>query len=411
MEAAELARWTRFAAKGGIGKCIVTADCVAESSDDLMFLMDDEITVLLQFADQEDAYLGYCEGVVDRFQGHDVYFQSKLKKPIMTKGASVSASSNESPTPGLKSLSDSPLSTASKSDLGLVARSQRLTPASALESPVLSTGLKSPPTPHLDVTLHPTLSLLAPGDHPLILDRKPSFNPQASSTTDEENQLNSGMSFSSSSTASDSALNTPATPILTVSSPTKKIPVPLNLPDANIPPLRITKRSPLSPPSSPPANKPAYQSLSPHSSPPASQPPHQPLSPLSSSTFPDCSYSMLREESDRVSLALSDGEVGIGLSLLQDLANELRAGNGDDDEEDKWSRSSGSSSVELRRHQQSKSDSEDGTIEELNYARDNDDSDSDDDQEAHNQVVSSFPAPPTFLRLDFAKQMIHGPRM
>jgi len=74
MEAAELARWTRFAAKGGIGKCIATADCVAESLDDLMFLkasatgsvscrflialqQDDEITVLLQCADQEDAYL------------------------------------------------------------------------------------------------------------------------------------------------------------------------------------------------------------------------------------------------------------------------------------------------------------------------------------------------------------------
>ena len=108
---------------------------------------------------------------------------------------------------------------------------------------------------------------------------------------------------------------------------------------------------------------------------------------------------MLREESDRVSLALSDGEVGIGLSLLQDLANGFRGGNGDgdDDVEDKWSRSSGSSSVELRRHQQSNSDSENGTVEELNYARDDDDSDSDHDQEAHNQVVSSFPAPPTSL--------------
>ncbi|KIJ94875.1 hypothetical protein K443DRAFT_640524 [Laccaria amethystina LaAM-08-1] len=71
MEAAELAGWTRFAPKGGIGKCIPTTDCVAESSDDLMFLKDDEITVLLQIADQEDAYLGYCEGVVGRFQGHD----------------------------------------------------------------------------------------------------------------------------------------------------------------------------------------------------------------------------------------------------------------------------------------------------------------------------------------------------
>ncbi len=38
LEAAELARWTRFAAKGGIGKGIAICDCVAESADDLMFL-------------------------------------------------------------------------------------------------------------------------------------------------------------------------------------------------------------------------------------------------------------------------------------------------------------------------------------------------------------------------------------
>jgi hypothetical protein len=38
LEASELARWTRFAAKGGIGKCTATCDCVAESTDDLMFL-------------------------------------------------------------------------------------------------------------------------------------------------------------------------------------------------------------------------------------------------------------------------------------------------------------------------------------------------------------------------------------
>ena len=49
-----------------------------------------------------------------------------------------------------------------------------------------------------------------------------------------------------------------------------------------------------------------------------------------------------------MSLALSDGEVGIGLSLLQDLANELREGNGDEDEEDKWLRSSVSPSVKLQ---------------------------------------------------------------
>jgi len=38
LEPADLARWTRFAAKGGIGKCVAQCDCVAESSDDLMFL-------------------------------------------------------------------------------------------------------------------------------------------------------------------------------------------------------------------------------------------------------------------------------------------------------------------------------------------------------------------------------------
>lgn len=38
MDAGELARWTRFAAKGGIGKCTAIQDCVAERAEDLMFL-------------------------------------------------------------------------------------------------------------------------------------------------------------------------------------------------------------------------------------------------------------------------------------------------------------------------------------------------------------------------------------
>jgi hypothetical protein len=38
LEPVELARWTRFAAKGGIGKGTAKCDCVAESSDDLMFM-------------------------------------------------------------------------------------------------------------------------------------------------------------------------------------------------------------------------------------------------------------------------------------------------------------------------------------------------------------------------------------
>ncbi|KAF8055635.1 hypothetical protein FPV67DRAFT_1399220, partial [Lyophyllum atratum] len=89
MEAAELARWTRFAAKGGIGKCTAVSDCVAENADDLMFLKDDEITVLMQLNEPPGLYLGYCEGVVGRFNGSDVHFHSKLKKPVMAKRSSV----------------------------------------------------------------------------------------------------------------------------------------------------------------------------------------------------------------------------------------------------------------------------------------------------------------------------------
>jgi hypothetical protein len=38
MDAAELARWTRFAAKGGIGRCTAINSCAAEAAEDLMFL-------------------------------------------------------------------------------------------------------------------------------------------------------------------------------------------------------------------------------------------------------------------------------------------------------------------------------------------------------------------------------------
>ena len=86
MDANELGRWTRFAAKGGIGKCTAAQDCVAEADDDLMFLkvrlifllqmrtlpysrpfaprhcppaipQDDEITVLMQLPGNDDLYL------------------------------------------------------------------------------------------------------------------------------------------------------------------------------------------------------------------------------------------------------------------------------------------------------------------------------------------------------------------
>ena len=38
MDATELGRWSRFAAKGGIGKCTALQDYVAEEPEDLMFM-------------------------------------------------------------------------------------------------------------------------------------------------------------------------------------------------------------------------------------------------------------------------------------------------------------------------------------------------------------------------------------
>jgi hypothetical protein len=52
MDAAELARWTRFAAKGGIGKCTATGDCVAEAAQDLMFLKVRLSVLFLVVSDQ-----------------------------------------------------------------------------------------------------------------------------------------------------------------------------------------------------------------------------------------------------------------------------------------------------------------------------------------------------------------------
>ncbi|TFK77956.1 hypothetical protein K466DRAFT_507927 [Polyporus arcularius HHB13444] len=45
MDASELGRWTRFAGKGGIGKCTALQDCIAEEPQDLMFM---KVSTLLQ---------------------------------------------------------------------------------------------------------------------------------------------------------------------------------------------------------------------------------------------------------------------------------------------------------------------------------------------------------------------------
>ncbi|KAF7294733.1 Rab-GAP TBC domain-containing protein [Mycena indigotica] len=145
MDATELARWTRFAAKGGIGKATAIGDCVAEAPDELMFLKNDEIVVLLQFTDEDNMFLGFCEGIVGRFRAADVYFHSKLKKPVMTKRSSVS-SGKLTPTPSIVAPSPVP---SPKSDVSFQTAQARYQPnSSEALSPSSSLSSTSPPLSH-----------------------------------------------------------------------------------------------------------------------------------------------------------------------------------------------------------------------------------------------------------------------
>ncbi|KAH7097869.1 hypothetical protein BKA62DRAFT_623365, partial [Auriculariales sp. MPI-PUGE-AT-0066] len=92
LDAQNLARWTRFALKGGIGRCVAVQDCVAQNPEDLMFLKGDEIVVLVQLS-EEGRFLGYCEGVVGQFSAADVHFTTKLKKAVFAKRPGSSSSS------------------------------------------------------------------------------------------------------------------------------------------------------------------------------------------------------------------------------------------------------------------------------------------------------------------------------
>jgi len=74
MDASQFSRWTRFAKKGGIGRCVAQKNCAAEHPGDLMFFevcslfsllfllltqtgKGDEITVLMQLPDEDGLFL------------------------------------------------------------------------------------------------------------------------------------------------------------------------------------------------------------------------------------------------------------------------------------------------------------------------------------------------------------------
>ncbi|KAI8080026.1 rab-GTPase-TBC domain-containing protein [Halteromyces radiatus] len=61
-----------FAEQGGLGACVSKTDVLAETSEDLMYLSGERIIVLKHIED--DFYLGYCEGVIGRFNAENVHF-------------------------------------------------------------------------------------------------------------------------------------------------------------------------------------------------------------------------------------------------------------------------------------------------------------------------------------------------
>ncbi|CAL1697400.1 unnamed protein product [Somion occarium] len=324
MDANELGRWTRFAAKGGIGKCTALQDCIAEQADDLMFLKDDEITVLMQLPGQDDLYLGYCEGVVGRFAGSSVRFHGRLKKPVMAKRSSTAPSSSRP-----------------SSSLSAATIAGRISPGIALRSsPSLQTRMSRSHSMSTSVSaLVDSVNLSAP------FQSSPSPVPRYPLTAraippDDSFDLHS-VSLSSVSTGLESAPRTPAeilrdehTDNVKVAGEYQEVHSPTDLnPDVTLRDHDETLATPDSPDDSL-KRTPSFEADNDHSISDSTM-----TAPLDSE-HPSYLFS---EPSTRISAALSDGEVGIGLSLLQDFVNG--GGDSDSDSESRASSRSGTRSL------------------------------------------------------------------
>ncbi|KAA1476351.1 hypothetical protein DENSPDRAFT_843281 [Dentipellis sp. KUC8613] len=330
MDGAQLSRWTRFAAKGGIGKCTATQDCVAKHPEDLMFLKDDEITVLMQFTDQKDTYLGYCEGVVGRFEGAYVHFHSKLKTPVMTKRASSSSKSprssiasqrhisSQSPVPPIQSPAPPPAPTPLPDDSASLRalvnsptpsvpkRQSFIAPDDLVvvpNEPPVAAGPSQPPdaSPAPDAPPAANEPPPAPEAAP-VAPPEPEYVDEPIEATPpmvHEHHMTASISYSSASSVQDSM--SPRTP--------------------GDFPSEITPRGETSM-LRPPVLSGHWEGLGVRTSVAPYYPPEITDSPVMSvdKTLDDSA-------SGRISVAMSDGVVGIGLSLLQDF---ISGGDGDD---------------------------------------------------------------------------------
>ncbi|KAH9974513.1 rab-GTPase-TBC domain-containing protein [Russula compacta] len=345
MDPSQLSRWTRFAKKGGIGKCVALQDCVAESPGDLMFLKDDEITVLMQIPDEDGVYLGHCEGIIGRFAATYVQFIGKLKTPVISKRSS---STSKSPRP--RSLTPS--------------HKQQAPP-----SPVPSLSRVS--SREGDLSPNARFSSSAPSvPNPLPLRHRHSFSETTSPRSDasaetshHEVLVTPAMSYSSSSSAQEST--SPPTPLefyaephlsdqtrpslvsdashseennqATLYSTTHSLRLKVDVPDAP----RSSKSKPPSAPACDPLGIMRARSQSSDTPASASHDP-QPPSPIrmgSSSLGVDHAGAVR-------SSTMSDDAAGIGLSMLRGFSGSGHDSENDEDEDEEDSYHESSSQSE-----------------------------------------------------------------
>ncbi|TFK18877.1 hypothetical protein FA15DRAFT_760397 [Coprinopsis marcescibilis] len=449
MDPQELARWTRFAMKGGIGKCTAVVDCVAESSEDLMFLKDDEIVVLLQMPELEGIFLGYCEGVIGKFTSEHVRFHSKLKKPIMAKRSSStnpspssSSHTGKSPTPTFtppsSRLGGSFASTSISSVMQQGTTSNPGTPAQTIQSLRSDSQASSRYFSSRSSVTHSRNDSGIGMGWPSNADR-PHPRREFSQNSNEGNKPteDAGQSFLTdeimNSLAPPQALSQNPSRFSTLEKQINKVeegwrrtaspetlararaasvtqpnrPPPLELLDAN--PLRITKKSPNIPNSTSSVSSHSTEQLD---SPEvfdgdtahpmlANESTHESIPNSSFSTTAFNRFSVASDTDD------TDGVMGIGLSLLQDLADGMDDSDSDDDygytapdtQEYTSRRSSGQLDGDAQNNPLSRNASikSEGTVDGLQYGLDSDEEmeEDDDDDDFEPPSTATFPMPPT----------------
>ena len=258
--------------------------------------------------------------MVGHFSGSDVHFHAKLKVPVKAKR--VSMASRKSPTPDIISPIGQPssrLSSSSKIETELLERrvsQQRRVQIPSRLQPMEDESQQYPPSM--------TFSSSSPGTDSVVTtpalgyfsspEIKKSSIYGTPSPRDAHFSIEAPRSKSVPPTRTSSPPTMPMSHSHTAMIPTH-VPIPPHLMPESTTPLRIHKRTLASP-------------SVPHFSPSPSSSTSQ-LPP--SSSILNTSHSSYDDRSERNSNRMSDAQVGIGLSLLQDLANGM-----DSDSDDGW---------------------------------------------------------------------------